>query len=60
MRPGEIAPGIGCCICINQKKRRISATTVVKGYAVCDEHVELVSNPDFNIFALGPKGSTAV
>jgi hypothetical protein len=26
--------------------------TIVKGYAVCDEHVELVSRPDFDIFHL--------
>jgi hypothetical protein len=27
-------------------------TTIIKGYAVCDEHVALVSQPHFDIFSL--------
>jgi hypothetical protein len=40
---------IHCCICLNQKGTLIAASTVVKGYAVCAEHVDLVSRPDFDI-----------
>jgi hypothetical protein len=42
---------ISCCICLNTGSR-VSASTIVKGYAVCDAHVELVSEPDFDIFSL--------
>lgn len=44
-------PTIRCCVCLNQG-RRTAMATIVKGYAVCDEHVELVSRPDFDIFHL--------
>lgn len=40
---------IGCCICLNQQRKRLAATTVVSGYAVCDEHVELAGAPGFSI-----------
>ena len=43
-------PGtISCCICLNMKGRRIPATTIVKGYSVCDDHVSVVSVPHFDI-----------
>jgi hypothetical protein len=42
---------IHCCVCLNQN-RWTPATTIIKGYACCDEHVELVSRPDFDIFHL--------
>lgn len=42
---------ISCCICLNQG-RRTQMTTIIKGYAVCDEHVALVSQPHFDIFSL--------
>jgi hypothetical protein len=42
---------IHCCVCLNQG-RRVEFTTVVRGYAVCDAHVELASRPDFTIFSL--------
>jgi hypothetical protein len=43
--------GISCCVCLNRGKRE-SAATIVKGYAVCGEHVALVALPDFDIFHL--------
>lgn len=47
-------PGrIGCCVCLNRGGKRVEATTVVKGYAVCANHVDLVSQPEFDIFAIG-------
>jgi len=57
--PISAPPGvIHCCICLNQRKDRLPATTIVGGYAVCDEHIELAGAPGFSIFKLGP-GSTA-
>lgn len=41
---------IHCCICINVGRgeaARTPATTVVMGYAVCNEHTELMSHQDF-------------
>lgn len=55
--PAPIAapPGvIHCCVCLNQRKERLPATTIVKGYAVCDDHIELVGHTGFSIFKLGP------
>jgi hypothetical protein len=46
---------ISCAVCLNLKGLRCQADTVVKGYSVCDEHVELVSNPNFNIATLKPQ-----
>jgi hypothetical protein len=43
--------GVRCAICLNQGKR-VEADTIVKGYAACSDHVELVSRPDFDIFTL--------
>jgi len=49
------SPGtIHCCICLNRGEW-IAATTTVKGYSVCPEHVELVSRPNFDIFDLLPR-----
>jgi hypothetical protein len=47
---------ISCAVCLNLKGLRCQADTVVKGYSVCDEHVALVENPDFNIFNLKAQG----
>jgi hypothetical protein len=46
------APFIGCCICLNQRGQRTPATTTIHGYSVCDQHVSLVSQPEFDIFTL--------
>jgi hypothetical protein len=46
---GPIA--IHCAICLN-RGQDVAATTLVKGYAVCQEHMELVSRPNFDIFDL--------
>lgn len=45
--------GIHCCICLNRGGERKAADTIVKGYAVCEAHVALVSRPEFDIFKLG-------
>lgn len=43
----------GCAVCLNMDNtRRTPATTVVKGYSVCDDHAALVANPDFDMFRL--------
>lgn len=47
---------IGCAVCLNMDNtHKTPATAVVKGYSVCENHVALVSNPDFNIFHLHGK-----
>ena len=43
---------IGCAVCLNLDGERTPATAVVQGYSVCDGHVDLVSNPGFNIYHL--------
>jgi hypothetical protein len=46
---------IHCAICLNIRKGKDSqtpATTTIRGYSVCDAHVELASRPDFTIFSL--------
>lgn len=52
-RPDPAANFIACCICLNQRGERVPHSTVVKGYAVCDQHISLVSQPEFDIFTLG-------
>jgi hypothetical protein len=42
---------IHCAICLNQGSKT-EATTTIKGYSVCENHTELVSRPDFDIFHL--------
>lgn len=49
------APFVACCICLNQRGERVPYVTVIHGYAVCEQHVSLVSQPEFDIFTLfGP------
>jgi len=43
---------IACCICLNQRGVREPMTTIIKGYAVCDQHRSLVSQPEFDIFTI--------
>lgn len=43
---------IHCAICLQQGKK-VPAFTVIKSYAVCEAHVQLVSKPGFDIFNLG-------
>lgn len=50
IRPSPVK--IGCCVCLNIKGQRVAASTVVAGYAVCDEHIELAGRPDFSIWHL--------
>lgn len=57
--PITAPPGvIHCCVCLNQRKERLAATTIVSGYAVCDEHIELAGSPKFSIFNLGSSKKT--
>jgi hypothetical protein len=42
---------VHCCICVNQGKQT-EYETVVNGYAVCADHMELVSQPGFDIMSL--------
>jgi hypothetical protein len=51
--PDNIAPFIACCICLNQRGERVPYSTIIKGYAVCDQHISLVSQPEFDIFMFG-------
>ena len=41
-----------CCVCFILTGKRVKHLTVIKGYAVCADHVELVSAPGFDIFKL--------
>jgi hypothetical protein len=43
---------IACCICLNQTGERVPYITIIKGYAVCDHHRSLVSQPEFDIFTI--------
>jgi hypothetical protein len=44
---------ICCAVCFNLTGgERVPMVTIVKGYATCAEHVELVSTPGFDIFRL--------
>ncbi len=48
---------IHCAICLNRGKM-VAAITVVKSYAVCKQHVELVSKPGFDIWQLHSEKKT--
>jgi hypothetical protein len=44
-----------CVVCLNQRGKRVPRVKTVKTYQVCEAHVELVSQPGFDIFSLrGP------
>jgi len=50
-------PGvISCCVCLNVKGKRVPATTVVKGYAVCDNHITVACAPNFNLWEMTRRG----
>lgn len=49
MPPAPPGVELRCAICLNQREQRVPATTIVRGYAVCDEHVELAGAPGFDI-----------
>lgn len=40
---------VHCCICLNITSDLVPAVTVVCGYAVCEKHTQLASEPGFNI-----------
>ena len=50
--PPPETPFTACCICLNQRGVREPMSTIIKGYAVCDRHVSLVSQPEFDIFTI--------
>lgn len=44
--------GIGCCVCLNIKGQRGKAVAVINGYSACEAHLDVVSNPNFDIALL--------
>jgi hypothetical protein len=44
-----------CSVCFVQKSKRVKAVCVINGLSACEDHVELVSQPTFNIIALGTR-----
>jgi hypothetical protein len=57
-QPITAPPGtIGCCLCLNIKGKRVAASTIVKGYAVCDDHIMVVAEPHFDIMRLARRRS---
>lgn len=49
--PPEGVEQVHCCICLNLGKR-VEAITSIRGYMICEEHVELVQNRDFNFLSI--------
>jgi hypothetical protein len=49
-----------CCVCFILTGKRVPHLTVIRGYAVCADHVELATKPEFNIFNLRPAPKGAV
>jgi hypothetical protein len=51
---------IHCCVCINRGnfRRDPRGITVIKGYAACPDHIELVSHPGFDVFMLSAAHET--
>jgi hypothetical protein len=50
---------VHCCVCLNiDNSKQVPAFSVVKGYAVCESHVPLVSQPGFDIFSIQVKKQT--
>jgi hypothetical protein len=47
-----------CCVCLNGHQGRVPATRLVKGYAVCEEHVEEIRQQDFDITKLGKRSQS--
>jgi hypothetical protein len=43
---------IHCCLCLNGSQGRVPAVLLVKGYAVCDTHVDVIRKPDFDFIKL--------
>jgi hypothetical protein len=60
LKKPDPAPFIACAICLNQRGERVPHTTIVNGYAVCDQHVSLVSQPEFSIFTISAHPRNAV
>jgi hypothetical protein len=55
MHIGKAAVGVqmSCAICLNLHSTRTPAVTLIHGYAVCQRHTDLVSQPEFDIVTLG-------
>lgn len=43
---------IHCAVCLNMTADRVAASTVAAGYAVCEQHVKVVSVPGFSLFQM--------
>jgi hypothetical protein len=58
MHIGKPAAGaqMSCAICLNLHGQHTPAVTLIHGYAVCQHHTDLVSQPEFDIFTLHGKG----
>ena len=50
--PTAVAYPIHCCICLNSDAGRVPAITMINGYAVCEDHVKVIKNHDFDFAAL--------
>jgi hypothetical protein len=51
---------VACACCLNFFGERRKATTIVNGYAVCDEHITLVSQPGFELRPMEKRKRSAV
>lgn len=52
---------IHCCLCLNGPEGKVPAVTMINGYAVCEKHVVVIRNHDFDFPALlrfGKKDAT--
>ena len=43
---------VACAVCLNQSGKRVKMATIIKGYAVCEDHIDIVSAPGFDVYML--------
>jgi len=55
-REDRLSNVIGCCCCLNLTGERVEAVTMANGYAACEKHVDLVSQPGFDLTRLRKPG----
>lgn len=55
IRPVLTKPPISCAICLTTHSKHTPAITLIHGYAVCTTHIDLVSQPEFDIITLTGK-----
>jgi hypothetical protein len=41
-----------CCVCFILMGKRVPMFTIIKGHAVCEEHMVLAAAPRFDVFRL--------